>query len=242
MIKNYVQEVLKKISDVERINSELDEVKQQIDTTNSEYERQIRAYKEARDKKLKPLTQKKNKLDADSDKKRNEIVDIVTSKLCEYSYFDDDIFPYIVNLMSLVEGREYTFDICSITHVCTIGYYDKPFLKKSKYIKVLEVKSSFIFYLKIDFQNPVLVPTVDFGKYGYIKDYLDAMINYRIENNLRMPIDEEFERMALTVMRQYISDNLEFIKTKQNQRVTEKQVEMDAIYEMLVQGDIGARK
>lgn len=236
MGRNYIEESLTNIRNLASLESDMSSVQQEIDNVAAEYDKQIAVIENNKKEALKPIKERYGELSNNNTELRNQIIS-VGNLLREYSFFDASICFYIVKLMGLVEGREFTFNIRDGR--CIIGYFKNDFFGNGEYVEVLNFEMPFIFYYDIDFKNPILVPGVNFGEYDYVRDYMDALINYRIDNELKMPVNEEYERMALTVMKQYISDNLDFIKEKQSQRVAEKQVEMNTIYEMLAQGDIG---
>lgn len=236
MEKNYIEEAVGGLAKISEIRGRLANIETQASEINSSYERQIKDFKEARDRKLKPIESSSRKLKEDERKAVNQTYNILML-VKDYSFFDEDICPYIVRLLSLVEGREYTYKIQDGS--CSIGYYSKPFLERETYNEVLNFIVPFHLYWKQDLSTLVLKPQIQFGKYSYIKDYLDAFISYKIANEIRTPVNQQFERIALTVMKQFIADNLPLIEARHNLRVTEKQAEMKEIYEMLAQGNIG---
>lgn len=141
--------------------------------------------------------------------------------------------------MNFVEGRTYSFNANYNEYI--IGYYERPFQGSEKYIQVLSIPTSFYLYFPGKFVHPKnygVDPTVKFKGYDYIRDYLDAFISFKISNQSRTLIGTEFERAALMVLKQFISENLELIRQRHELRLTEKAAEMDAIYQMAVSGDI----
>lgn len=242
MEKDYIYETLLAIRDLECVKENMKGVQKQKDVVAQTYDAKMNELLKSKKEALDPLEEQFKTLQKNDATLRETIV-TNSSYLRECSYFDQRICPYIVKLMSLVEGIAFTYGIFGDRLVIR---YNNEMIFESKNVDVLDFRIPFYLYYKVELDSPILVPNVDFKDYNYVRDYLDMLINYRIENNLRMfepENDAEFEKMALTVMKDFISKSLDLIKEKQNKRVIEKQEEMDAIYGMIAEGNIeGQRK
>lgn len=235
MAKNYIKETLQMIGELDKVGSEVTTAEKQIDDINTTFEEQIKEFKASRDEKLKPAEEKYRRLVDE----RRDIESQIGSGLAvlqDYSYFNTRIFPYIDRLMSFVDGRDYISKI--VGDECIIGYYERLFQGSETYIEALRLPASFHLYFRGEQVTFDLKPRVDFQDYDYIKDYLDAFISFKIDNQLRTSVGVEFERAALIVLKQFISENLELIRQRHGLRLAEKAAEMDAIYQMVTSGDI----
>jgi len=69
----------------------------------------------------------------------------------------------------------------------------------------------------------LIEPKVNFGKFDYIKDFIDNIIQYRFQNNM----DKINEKDILNFMKKYILDNKDKILEKQNKKLEQKILKMD---------------
>lgn len=229
-MKDYIAEAREKVLELEKIRKQFEKLSTERYLANNGRKGQ----NEFSEEKYQITLKEWNDVESDTWK--------ILENLKEHSFFGDDIWHYIVLLMSMFEGREYCYKL-SYPGFVDIGCYEKALFRNAR--EQFEVKLTFkdsyfqLYYFDLFNRKYKVEPTIDFKtidvnrEYGYVLRYLNALVNYRIANNINSyaPMD----RYALEVMKDFIDENRDLLKEIRALRVSEEEQKMDNYFAGLLE-------
>jgi len=227
------QECFKKLSltllKCRSLEEEKAKYEQQIKDLREEMERRIAIVEDKRESKCCHLTEAYS----NGESLRQIILD-------NSSFRQIHIAEYIVRLLNLVEGGEYRAQECENTRV--VYYLERKMAPDGTYRKywheTLSFDESYTFYQKgetnLNLEFKMWISNKK--EFSYVKDYIDALIQYRIDNPCNSK--EELELAALTVLNKFLYENIDLIKERHKKRMVEAEEKYALIEEAIASSEM----